>query len=108
VYLSVARRRWLVALIVAVVGAAWALRLSGAIGNWPMTIIIVVDLALFPVPAYIADYRARIAPPAFGLPERRSKQKRDAWFAEAVSDEDPAGSSDPLPTLSGAGGTSGT
>ena len=62
VYLSVARRRWLVALIVAVVGVAWALRLSGAIGNWPMTIILVVDLALFPVPAYVADYRARIAP----------------------------------------------
>ena len=108
VYLSVARRRWLLALIVAVVGAAWALRLSGAIGNWPMTIIMVVDLALFPVPAYVADYRARIAPPAFGLPERRSKDKRDAWFAEAVSDEGPVGSADPLAALSGAGGTSGT
>ena len=33
VYLSVARRRWLVALIVVVVGAAWALRLSGAISR---------------------------------------------------------------------------
>jgi branched-chain amino acid transport system permease protein len=107
VYLSVARRRWLLALIVAVVGAAWALRLSGVIGNWPMTIILLVDLALFPVPAYVADYRARIAPPAFGLPERRSKEKRDAWFAEAVSDEGPVGSADPLTALSGAGGTSG-
>ena len=96
-----------VALIVAVVGAAWALRLSGAIGNWTMTIIMVVDLALFPVPVYVADYRARIAPPAFGLPERRSKEKRDAWFAEAVSDEGPVGSADPLASLSGAGGTSG-
>ena len=107
VYLSVARRRWLVALIVAVVGAAWALRLGGAIGNWTMTIILLVDLALFPVPAYVADYRARIAPPAFGLPERRSKEKRDAWFAEAVSDEGPVGAADPLAALSGAGGTSG-
>jgi hypothetical protein len=107
VYLSVARRRWLVALIVAVVGAAWALRLSGAIGNWTMTIILVVDLALFPVPAYVADYRARIAPPAFGLPERRSKEKRDAWFAKAASDEEPVGSADPLAALSGAGGSSG-
>ena len=107
VYLSVARRRWLVALIVAVVGAAWALRLSGAIGNWPMTIILVVDLALLPVPAYVADYRARIAPPAFGLPERRSKERRNAWFAEAASDEGPVGSPDPLASLSGAGGTSG-
>ena len=107
VYLSVARRRWLVALIVAVVGAAWALRLGGAIGNWTMTIIMVVDLALFPVPAYVADYRARIAPPAFGLPERRSKEKRDAWFADAVSDEGPVGAADPLAALSGAGGTSG-
>ena len=56
VYLSVARRRWLVALIVAVVGIAWALRLSGAIGNWPMTIILIIDLALLPVPAYVTDY----------------------------------------------------
>jgi branched-chain amino acid transport system permease protein len=108
IYLSVARRRWLLALIVGVFVAAWALRLGGAIGNWPMTIIILVDLALFPVPAYVADYRAGIAPPAFGLPERRSKEKRDAWFAEAVSDEGPAGSADPLAALSGAGGTSGT
>ena len=107
VYLSVARRRWLLALIVGVAGAAWALRLSGAIGNWPMTIILMVDFALFPVPAYVADYRARIAPPAFGLPERRSKEKRDAWFAAAVSDEGPVGSGDPLASLSGAGGTSG-
>jgi hypothetical protein len=96
-----------VALIVAVVGVAWALRLSGAIGNWPMTIILVVDLALLPVPAYVTDYRRRIAPPAFGLPERRSKEKRDAFFAEAVSDEGPVGSADPLATLSNAGGTSG-
>ena len=66
-----------------------------------------IDLALLPVPAYVVDYRARIAPPAFGLPERRSKEKRDAWFAEAVSDEGPVGSADPLATLSGAGGTSG-
>jgi hypothetical protein len=95
------------ALIVAVVGAAWALRLGGAIGNWTMTVILIIDLGLFPVPAYVADYRARIAPPAFGLPERRSKEKRDAWFAEAVSDESPVGSADPLASLTGAGGTSG-
>jgi hypothetical protein len=73
-----------------------------------MTIIILIDLALFPVPAYVADYRAGIAPPAFGLPERRSKEERDAWFDEAASDEEPVGSADPLATLSGAGGTSGT
>jgi hypothetical protein len=72
-----------------------------------MTIILVVDLALLPVPAYVSDYRARIAPPAFGLPERRSKEKRDAWFAEAASDEGPADSADPLTALSGAGGSSG-
>jgi hypothetical protein len=104
----VARRRWLVALMLAVVGVAWALRLSGAIGNWTMAIILAVDLALLPVPAYVADYRARIAPPAFGLPERRSKEKRNAWFAEAVSDEGPVVSADPLTALSGTGGTSGT
>jgi branched-chain amino acid transport system permease protein len=108
VYLSVQRRRWLLALIVAVFAAAWALRLGGAIGNWPMTITILVDLILFPVPAYVVDYRARIAPPAFGLPERRSKEKRNAFFAEAVSDDEPVGSADPLEALSGAGGTGGT
>jgi len=72
-----------------------------------MTVILLIDLVLLPVPAYVADYRARIAPPAFGLPERRSKEKRDAWFAEAVSDEGPVGTADPLEALSGAGGTSG-
>ena len=40
VYLSVVRRRWLLALILAVVGGAWVLRLGGVIDNWPMTIII--------------------------------------------------------------------
>jgi branched-chain amino acid transport system permease protein len=107
VYLSVTRRRWLMVLIVGVFGAAWALRLSGAIGNWPMTIIMVVAFALLPVPAYVVDYRKGIAPPAFGLPERRSKEKRDAWFSDAVSDDGPVGSADPIATLSGAGGTSG-
>ena len=108
VYLSVARRRWLMALMVAVVGVAWVLRLSGAIGNWTMAIIMMVDLGSFPVPVYVADYRAWTAPPAFGLPERRSKDKRDAWFAEAVSDDGPVVSADPLTALSGTGGTSGT
>lgn len=107
VYLSVARRRWLVALIVALVGAAWALRLGGAIGGWTMTIIMLVALAVLPVPAYVVDYRARIAPPAFGLPERRSKERRDAWFAESVADEGPTATADQLASLSGAGGTSG-
>jgi branched-chain amino acid transport system permease protein len=108
VWLSVVRRRWLLAGIVAVFGAAWALRLGGAIGNWTMTIILVVDLALLPVPAYVADYRARIAPPAFGLPERRSKEKRDAFFADAAADESPVTTDDELAALSGAGGTSGS
>ena len=92
--------------LVAAVGA-WALRLSGAIGNWPMTIIMVVAFALLPVPAYVADYRNGIAPPAFGLPERRSKEKRDAWFSDAVSDDAPLGPADPIATLTRAGGTSG-
>ena len=73
-----------------------------------MTIIMAVDLALFPVPAYVADYRARTAPPAFGLPERRSKGKRDTWFSEAQSDNEPLGSGDPLATVSGTGGSGGT
>jgi hypothetical protein len=107
-YLSVVRRRWLLALIVGVFGVAWALRLGGAIGNWPMAIIMLVDFILFPVPAYVADYRAGIAPPAFGLPERRSKERRDTSFADAVSDARPVGQADPLSALSGVGGTSGT
>jgi branched-chain amino acid transport system permease protein len=107
VYLSVVRRRWLLALILAVVGGAWVLRLGGVIDNWPMTFIMVVDLALFPVPAYVADYRAGIAPPAFGLPERRSKEKRDARFYEEAYDDEPVGSADPLTALSRTGGTSG-
>jgi hypothetical protein len=93
---------------VAVFVLAWGLRLGGVIGNWPMTIIILIDLLLFPVPAYVVDYRAGIAPPAFGLPERRSKAKRNAFFSEAASDEGPVGPADPLAALSGAGGTSGT
>jgi hypothetical protein len=108
VYLSVVRRRWLVTLMVAVFGLAWALRLSGAIGNWPMTIVILADLALFPVPAYIADYRARIAQPAFGLPERRSKETRHATAALAGSDDETRGNPDLLATRSGAGGRIGT
>jgi branched-chain amino acid transport system permease protein len=107
VWLSVASRRWLLGLIVAVFGAVWALRLGGVIGNWTMTVILLVDLALLPVPFYVADYRARIAPPAFGLPERRSKEKRDAWFTAAAADEGPASAGDNLAVLSGAGGSSG-
>jgi branched-chain amino acid transport system permease protein len=107
VYLSVVRRRWLAALIVVVVGAAWALRLGGVIGNWTMAIVMMADLALLPIPAYVADYRAGIAPPAFGLLERRSKEKRDTGFAEAVSDEGPVGPADLLTALSSTGDTSG-
>jgi branched-chain amino acid transport system permease protein len=107
VWLSVASRRWLLGLIVVVVGAAWALRLTGAIGNWTMTAILLIDLALLPVPAYVVDYRARIAPPAFGLPERRSKEKRDAWFAVAAADESPVSTGDHLASLTGAGGSGG-
>jgi hypothetical protein len=76
------------------------------IGNWTMAIVMMADLALLPIPAYVADYRAGIAPPAFGLLERRSKEKRDTWFAEAVSDESPVGPANPL-TLSPAGDSSG-
>ena len=72
-----------------------------------MTLILLVALALLPVPAYVVDYRARIAPPAFGLPERRSKEKRDAWFSEEAADEASASPGDQLAALSGAGGTSG-
>ena len=108
VWLSVVRRRWLLGLIVTVVIAAWALRLAGAFGNWPMTIILLVDLFVLPVPAYVVDYRANVAPPAFGLPERRSKERRDAWFIQPVPGTGPTATGDQVPTLSGAGGASGT
>jgi hypothetical protein len=107
VWLSVVRRRWLLGLIVTVLIAAWALRLAGAIGNWPLTIILLVDLLALPVPAYVVDYRSNIAPPAFGLPERRSKERRDEWFAQAVPGTGAAATGDPVPTLSGAGGANG-
>jgi branched-chain amino acid transport system permease protein len=107
VWLSVKSRPWLIGLIVVGFSAAWVLRLTGVIDNWTMTVILVVDLAVLPVPAYVVDYRAHLAPPAFGLPERRSKSKRDAWFAQAVANEGPARPQDAPAALSGAGGTSG-
>ena len=90
VYLSVLRRRWLLALIVGVFVGAWALRLGGAFGNWPMTIIILVDLMLFPVPAYVADYRARIAPPGI-RPSRAPVEGADGTPSSRrlSSDEEP-------------------
>ncbi len=109
VWESVVRRRWLLGSILAVVAAAWALRLAGTINSWTMTVILLVDILALPVPAYLIDYRANIAPPAFGLPERRSKASRDAWFAKAVADEpaDAGAAGDSVAALSGAGGSSG-
>jgi hypothetical protein len=106
---SVVRRRWLLGSILVVVAAAWTLRLTGTINNWTMTVILLVDLLGVPVPAYVVDYRRNIAPPAFGLPERRSKASRDAWFTKAVADEpaDGRASGDSVVALSEAGGTSG-
>jgi branched-chain amino acid transport system permease protein len=81
VYRSVVQRRWLLTLVVAVVGVAWALRLGGVIDNWTMVIIMAIDLAVLPVPAYVTDYRNRIAPPAFGLPDRRADRSVDGQLA---------------------------
>jgi branched-chain amino acid transport system permease protein len=92
VWRSVANRRWLLALIVAAAAATWALRLAGAIDNWTMTIILAVDLVLLPVPAYVADYRARIALPAFGLPDSRSRGHGDLAAGEVAP---PAGAGSP-------------
>ncbi len=109
VWESVVRRRWLLGSILVVVAAAWTLRLTGTINNWTMTVILLVDLLVVPVPAYVVDYRRNIAPPAFGLPERRSKASRDAWFTKAVADEpaDGRAAGDSVVALSDAGGTSG-
>jgi branched-chain amino acid transport system permease protein len=108
VWLSVTRRRWLLVGIVAVTVAAWTFRLSGVIDNWTMTAIMLADLVAIPIPAYIVDYRANVAPPAFGLPERRSLTMRgDARSDKTLRDGGPATSGDQLTALSGAGGTSG-
>jgi len=73
VWMAVARRKWLLVAIVAVLGAAWGLRLGGVINNWTLTVIDLVVLMIVPALPYAADYRANIAAPAFGLPERRGK-----------------------------------
>jgi branched-chain amino acid transport system permease protein len=67
---SVVRRRWLMAAVVVGIVGAWVLRLAGAIGNWPMTIIDLVILLPVPIAAYTYDYRRGDAPGAFGLPDR--------------------------------------
>jgi branched-chain amino acid transport system permease protein len=108
VWLSVLRRRWLLGFIVAVAAVAWALRLAGVIGNWTMTTIMLVDLIALPAPAYIVDYRANDAPPAFGLPDRRSQRRRDASPVGSAPGGGPATTDDQMAALSGAGGTGGT
>ena len=104
----VRRRRWLLALIVAVF-VDLALRLGGVSATGRSRYHHFGRPTSAPFQAYVNDYRARIAPPAFGLPERRSKERREHLLAEAVSDEEAVVSSaDPLGALSGAGGTSAT
>jgi hypothetical protein len=71
VWWSVVRRRWLLGAFVVVVVGVWALRLSGVIDNWTMTWIDLAAVIGMPGIAYAVDYRAGIAPPAFGLPDRR-------------------------------------
>jgi branched-chain amino acid transport system permease protein len=71
VWSSVVRRRWLLGAFVVVVVGVWALRLSGVIDNWTMTWIDLAAVIGMPGIAYTVDYRNGIAPPAFGLPDRR-------------------------------------
>jgi branched-chain amino acid transport system permease protein len=71
VWSSVIRRRWLLGAFVVVVVGVWALRLSGVIGNWTMTWIDLAAVIGMPGIAYTIDYRNGVAPPAFGLPDRR-------------------------------------
>ena len=72
VWSSVVKRRWLLGAFVVVVVGAWALRLSGVIGNWTMTWIDLAAIIGMPGIAYGFDYRSGVAPPAFGLPDRRA------------------------------------
>jgi branched-chain amino acid transport system permease protein len=72
VWSSVVRRRWLLGAFVVVVVGVWALRLSGVIDNWTMTWIDLAAVIGMPGIAYTVDYRNKVAPPAFGLPDRRA------------------------------------
>jgi branched-chain amino acid transport system permease protein len=71
-WMSVARRGWLLSGLVVVVIGAWALRLGHVIDNWTMTSIDVVFVVALPAFVYGMDYRRGGAPGAFGLPDRLS------------------------------------
>ncbi len=72
VWESVARRRPLLFAIIAAVAGLWALAFTGVIGNWTMVWLLLVVLVAVPIAPYVADYRRGDAPPAFGIPDRRS------------------------------------
>jgi branched-chain amino acid transport system permease protein len=72
IWQSVARRRVLLFGIIAVVAGLWALAYSGVIDNWTLVWCVVGVLVVGPVAPYIVDYRGGEAPPAFGLPEKRT------------------------------------
>lgn len=107
VWVAVARRKWLLAAIVVVLGGAWALRLGGVIDNWTMAVIDLVVLMVVPAVPYAVDYRANIAAPAFGLPERRGKSAVLGVVPEAVADLELPSTAEPL-VVTGGGNTHGS
>ena len=101
---SVLRRRPLVIAVTASVVVAWILRLSGVLGNWEMTVIVIVVVGLASTIPYALDYRRGDAPGAFGLPTRTSQARQDNPshdHAKSLSDAAPS----PSDNLSSAIGT---
>ena len=104
VWSSVVKRRWLLGAFVVVVVGAWALRLSGVIGNWTMTWIDLAAIIGMPGIAYTIDYRNGVAPPAFGLPDRRTVALSEPGADAAVWTSDGAPTPDRVGTADGASG----
>jgi branched-chain amino acid transport system permease protein len=88
VWASVTRRRWLLAVFVSVVVGAWMLRLGNVIGNWTMTWIDLAAATVVPSVAYGIDYRAKIAAPAFGLPDVRKRATNELSIGETELNRD--------------------
>jgi hypothetical protein len=87
-----------------VVVGAWALRLSGVMGNWTMTWIDLAAIIGMPGIAYTIDYRIGVAPPAFGLPDRRAVALAEPGDDAAVRTSDGMPTPDRVGTADGTSG----
>jgi branched-chain amino acid transport system permease protein len=101
---SVQRRRPLLVAVTISVVVVWILRLSGVLGNWAMTAILIVVVGLASTIPYGLDYRRGDAPGAFGLPTRTRRPREDTPSHEdsvILADAAPS----PSDTLSSSVGT---